>query len=368
MVHTNKTGSKCVDVDVVKNGHRVRVFTCLVTIILPKQTKHFYLSSIIGAYKKAHPQFAHATNFKIINNYYQPQMSSGTLTGLKVELLNSAKGTIAGSSLSGTAMIITSPMKLTNLGWIRGAGGRGGYGGTGGASGPYSKRVIATPAHTYSYGGSYWIKVSHDTHGIGLPVLPAGWTIHSKGIAVGSHTHFSWVRIKGPCGSVSEPIPFSGGHRLKSVCGIQLKIKVATAHRYTIAIGIGPGHWTRPATYKTITVAGHSGGAGGYGGQGIWWNHNATKGHVGATGGVNKTSGITGYRGGTGGKGADGATWGKAGVRGHQGGTGSHGHVGAYGPATGSHGPTGAGKAITGYRFLLHNGSHAGKLSGIHVN
>ena len=140
MVHTNKTGSKCVDVDVVKNGHRVRVFTCLVTITLGQYTKPFYLSSIIAAYKKAHPQYAHATNFKIINNLYQPQLSTGTLTGMNVEFYNGVHGIITGVSNSGTGMVLTSPMKINNHGSIRGAGGRGGTGGTGGASGALSKR------------------------------------------------------------------------------------------------------------------------------------------------------------------------------------------------------------------------------------
>ncbi len=64
----------------------------------------------------------------VINNHIQPKIISGNLGGLTVELVNN--GEIQGNSEGANALEVTSSMKLTNNGWIRGAGGHGGNGGT----------------------------------------------------------------------------------------------------------------------------------------------------------------------------------------------------------------------------------------------
>ena len=349
MVHTNKTGSKCVDIDVVQAGKRTRVFTCLVSFNLPQQSKPFYLSTIIAAYKKAHPQFAQATNFKITNSYYQPQFNSGSLAGLNVEFVNTSGGTIAGVSNSGTAMLIQSKMKLTNLGWIRGAGGRGGYGGTGGTSALKHNKVVdkSWPATVVpALGGS---KNGWSTHRMGgkgtkfYIITPCGNRINSTSFAI-ADKHWSQYRSSG-CG------------------GSRVRINHVVGGFIPMPIPIGV-HIDGGATYKTLTVAGHGGGAGGAGGAGIWWKHNAGGGVGGVGGGIN----AGGNRGGTGGHGGAGGSWGAAGSRGERGHAGGGTTAkGAYGPLTGSHAASGAGKAITGAVHLQGTGSNTGHHSGIIV-
>lgn len=63
----------------------------------------------------------------IVYNYLtQPKLSSGDMSGLDVTLINN--GEFQGFSSSGDAISITTPLKLINNGWIRGAGGDGGDG------------------------------------------------------------------------------------------------------------------------------------------------------------------------------------------------------------------------------------------------
>ena len=87
----------------------------------------------------------------VYNQYRQPTIRTGDLTGLDVTLINynEIQGRISGSS----GLILESNITLDNQGWIRGAGGTGG---TGGQSPDVSKSVGAWQSRSsYDDKGTY---------------------------------------------------------------------------------------------------------------------------------------------------------------------------------------------------------------------
>ena len=68
----------------------------------------------------------------VINNFVQPTITTGDLSGLEVEFENN--GSVLGNANGADALVLTSDVLLNNQGWIKGAGGAGGTGGSGTSS------------------------------------------------------------------------------------------------------------------------------------------------------------------------------------------------------------------------------------------
>lgn len=99
------------------------VFRKILELELPQYTSEINLKDFIDA---NNPE--NLVVVEVTNNLTQPGIVTGSLCGMEVELINN--GEIQGISSGGDALVIDSvcPMKLTNNGWIRGAGGDGGDG------------------------------------------------------------------------------------------------------------------------------------------------------------------------------------------------------------------------------------------------
>ncbi len=100
-------------------------------IILPQFTDLGGAGNDLAVWLEAN--YPEVTSVQLINNLTQPTLATGDFGTKTVELVNN--GEIQGSVPSYIALMVQSPMKLTNNGWIRGAGGNGGVGGIGGVGG-----------------------------------------------------------------------------------------------------------------------------------------------------------------------------------------------------------------------------------------
>lgn len=92
------------------------------------------------------------TKVQITNNYVQPRIRSGDLSGLTVTFINN--GEIQANQFSGTGLELSSNLTLINNGWIRGAGGNGGIGGTGGKGADISWSSGST---VYNYNSTFTV-------------------------------------------------------------------------------------------------------------------------------------------------------------------------------------------------------------------
>ena len=308
----------------------------------------------------------------VTNNKVQPSMTTGDLSGLNVTFINN--GEIRGTNPGNTALRLTTVMKLTNNGWIRGAGGNGGNGGHGGKGATGAKS--ANKSVTYTSSTVSWPAAPRTSDrkkdGSWHDEQKHGWRMY--GVVN------SYMKIVGPCGAV---INWGGkwGDGNSSACGSTVYIRndnVSGGSARRVGYGFSAGSATTSSTYTILGHVGGAGGAGGSGGasgRGQSYNYTRTSGSVGSNGAGGSTGGInsatlggklyygnrggTGYTGGKGGTGGTGGTWGNSGSRGATGGRG-YGY-GTYGVG-GSAGQA-AGKSIQGTNHLA-SGSKIGSISG----
>ncbi len=279
----------------------------------------------------------------VINNHTQPKIVTGNLSGLTVEFINN--GEIQGNYAGANALEVTSSMKLTNNGWIRGAGGNGGRGGT---NNNYSKNVYYWGYERWGDNGSctstgihsdrWWRSSGGPNSGAWISAGCAGqqyWDINTDG---------NWGD-QGKC----TTRPNGSGCGARGSEGIRWGFP-----KDSIA-------FISAATWKI--TAGTSGGNGGYG---RWYGHNRTNGSLGSsaksTGSRSLTStsfdrctgrnfsapSLTSYYGKQGGNGGDWGNWGSNGTNGNK----TNGASGTQG-----------GKSITGTSKLV-SGSKLGSRKG----
>ncbi len=258
------------------------------------------------------------TNSKTIiitNNRIQPRIITGNLSGLNVTLINN--GDIRANQVGGAGLEITSAIKITNNGWIRGGGGNGGKGGKG-------KNTSKT---NYSYSTKYTMRACHqNTSGnywVGV-INYNGNTMMTWG-----GKHGAW---HGNIGTAWKTISGLSGH-FRRTGGVVCSMTCS--------------HWTNfyRIERRTSSTTSITGGNGGNGGAGRFYN-SAAKG--GSNGSGSSPSG-----GNSGGKGGTGGNWG---ANGNKGGTGGGGG------SAGANGSSG-GKATVGWS-KVSSGSKSGSLSG----
>ena len=330
----------------------VWVFTNKLVLTLPQQTAPFNLTTWINANNPLGRRVVTVTN-----SLTQPAMETGNLshtngaTGttetMDVEFINN--GEIQGSSAGGTGMNIQGSIKITNNGWIRGAGGNGGKGATGdkGVTGAIGANK------SVSYTTSVTVRATSFTFPYSNGVN--GW--YFRGSAPQG--------ITGPCGSKRNH-NFSGGSSYSgSLCGGSYTVNRAGSNAW--AFKSTASKKTSTGKYTIVGGAGGvggDGGTGGAGGTGEWFSHPKTNGIAGSVGhgGLNgkrnswkDPSGKTHY----GNYGKKGGT-GKIGYTGGSGGT--WGTDGAIGEGSGANG-TAAGKATIGWG-KVKAGSKIGNMSG----
>jgi len=371
MVKTNKTGNKCVNVDVTKDGHVYHVFRCLVTITLTQHSSTIYLQQAIIDYKKAHPEYEHAVNFKVINNLVQPNVITGNLAGMTVEFLNGITGQVEANTQSGVALTISSRLKITNNGWIRGGGGHGAHGGAGGNS---SARSMMLPMELTK---NDWIGITKV-----VTVPPANGTELTfstlSDVTLGGFTGFRLpknFRYKDNGSTITllacgKSQLFSLASPTHTLCG----------YRFTFYLSIGLAHVKLVGAYKLTSlklfsriIAGYANnsthGVGGVGGYGQYYGHPAATGVPTWThkaGGRNVISVASekyyGWRSGYGGRGGTGGAWGHAGGGGSAGAGAEGGHGNKGHPQLGNQGKSG--DAVQGARFTKDTGSTFGNVNG----
>lgn len=249
---------------------------------------------------------------EITNTLTQPKIITGDLSGLDVTLINS--GEIQANAASGTGFEATSTIKLTNTGWIRGAGGNGGSGGTGGL-------IIGTLVrHTIQDGN-------------------INQTVH-RGLALRQHDGES-VYGHGT-GAIT-------GQNCYPEYGVIGDDKATDRWRSTdtclMYIAEAKIEWVSSTSNLVDVTPWDDGGSGGGGGAGQRYGVSAGSGATGSNGGQYATN-----------KGGDGGNGGAWAVAGGTGGTG------ASGGTSGSSGGA-AGKSITGTSFLTGD-STQGNLTG----
>lgn len=335
--------------DIHFNG--VHSYTSILHLTLTQHTSLINLRSFINA---RNPN--NRTRVIVTNTLTQPRLTTGNLSGLTVELINN--GEFQGEAAGRNGMEITSALKLTNNGWIRGAGGNGGKGGTAGRGATGAKGANSTKSVTIQ-------KAQTETRAYNWPTN--GYRSGRANTATNMCDIMRWDGKQGVhcAGRVSSIPGLSGVFTL----AMPYVSDITVGGQYAGAYGNFriKRTWTGPFTTTTPITGGAggrggAGGAGGNGGVGQWFRHNKTNGaggHGGAAGAAGRGSspaggnagrrGATGY---TGGKGGNGGTWATAGSRGA---TGSHGSAGA--------GGSGAGKAITGWARVV-TGSKRGNVSG----
>ena len=330
---------------------------------------------------------------RLINNVTQPSLHSGDFGVKSVELLNN--GEIQGGQPGWGAFFVDSAMKLTNLGWIRGAGGSGGagtvggVGGNGGAGGTGAKGAdISCPAYDSGNVCHLNQNVNHTSCGT--------WNITNNSI-------LNQTTIRAPNGqTVARAI---NGTTTATIDGRSCSVTIGL-------LGSCPNNSLYRATIPARTNTGGAGGGGGAGGTtgggggtagtaGVGQSFttaqsNGSGGGAGAAGGGGASGaggspsliagGNSGHTGGTGGAkgtggvgrpGGNGGTWGAAGAASIAGATGNTGATGAQGGGGGTAGIAGAGggaggaavggqaagAAITGSSFLI-DGSNTGNVNG----
>ena len=305
-----------------------------------------------------------ATPVRITNNLTQPSLNSGNFGSKVVELINN--GEIRGLNPSSWALTVSSTMKLTNNGWIRGAGGNGGHGGlggtggNGGVGGTGAKGAdISCPAYDSGNVCHLNQNVNHTSCGT--------WNINNTSIA-------NNTTIRAPNGqTVSRSL---NGTTTATIDGRSCSVTIGL-------LGSCPNNSLYRATIPARTNTGGAGGGGGAGGTsggggggggtaGVGQSYSTTRsngtgggggsvggggsagaggspsliaggnsGHTGGTGGAKGT-------GGTGGAGGNGGDWAVAGIHGHTGAVGNTGATGAVGGGGGTAGGAGAGGSAGG--------------------
>lgn len=355
----------------------VIVWRDIVDIVLPQ----FTVTTDLKAWLVAnHPS---VVSMKLINNLTQPSIITGDLAGLTVELENN--GEIQGTTASERAFQATSPIKLTNKGWIRGAGGNGGIGGNGGLAGRGGK------------GANGYITTAQPTV-VGTPTAEGAGIKKNSSVTTWLAQRPNIIFLFNLPGCINQHFANPAQWRHAPSQGDLFGIGPCTAT---------PNQWIKQGTYRgnypaagnnvqvwdilvqlRVSFIGGAGGTGGTGGStggaggtGRTYSTARTNGVGGANGAVGvvgspsvPAGGNSGGRGGTGGNkgnGGNGGNWGTAGGQGIRGTNGATGAVGAGGGAaggTGANGITGtaggaAGAAIVGSNHLI-DGSDTGNVSG----
>ena len=316
-------------------ANNILVWQRLLTLELPQFTALFDLRTFIdNNNSKNHKRIV------VINNLIQPTMVSGNLDGLDVTFINN--GEIQGGAPGAAAIYLVSPIKITNNGWIRGAGNNGidGSRGINGSRGDTSTdKTIIYDLPTIS-----WTEMS-SIAGSNQP--GQGWSMTGNLL--------SGAIFTGPCGESSPKLsPLSNHPNNAVVCGSQVKTRAS----FVITMWtIEAGSYT---PQKSHTIQGHAGGTGGIGGKG-------GKGGIGQSFNTSRTDGDPGYPGEVGKAGGTNSFIDPTGREwfGNQGGTGRTGENGTSGTNGGEWGDKGY--AIVGQAFLLPE-SIIGNINGLVVN
>jgi hypothetical protein len=301
-------------------------------------------------------------SISIINNFIQPKIITGDLTGLEVELINN--GEILGNASGADALVISSNIIVTNNGWIKGAGGAGGAGG----DGTTSSRLSGT-----------WLPRGHyddPRYDIG-GVIHTGYSAGHSGILCGSGTYSFFNRFWKTSGGTNSGAWVQTGCTNQRYWNTTTDVytwgdqgschKVYGGDKFPVRHGSGIGLQVCSEVYQY-----HNGGAGGAGGAGQQFllQSGSSIGLAGATGTITgpnpgfnpATSGVNAGKNYTdnaailatldGGAGGAGGAWG---APGSVGGTSSGGTTGSLGQQPGN--------AITGSSLLLP-GSVTGNVIG----
>ena len=317
------------------------------------------------------------TDIEICNNYVQPTIVTGNLNGLNVTFTNNSE--IQGSNEGATAFSASTPIKLINKGWIRGAGGRGGTGGsggrgaTGGRGGNGANSSVNSTEWRQASGlwsTNSWNQEFDDNFGLSL-----NW----NGVKVYEAYRGDQPSVVTVNGSTYRKGTYRGSDSFWGINYNDIGKDITTY--YTGGQGGNGG-------------SGGQGGAGGEGGKGRYFYSNATSGGYGSAGtiGVNGAAGGPsnpaggnsggrggkGGQGGSGGRGGQGGGWGQSGYSGNNGSIGGAGTFGAGGqgvspsnggrPGTPANGTSGGSGSAPGYSIIgtskLKSGSVMGNLSG----
>ena len=275
------------------------------------------------------------TNIKIINNFIQPQIITGVLTGLNIEFENNSE--IQGNTEGSAGLILTSDILLINNGWIRGAGGGGGLGGP-------------TDAFYQSVGA--WLIRHHETSGCPSILSPRYWHeggnrlmewmgATATGVCMASTKGpFSTVLGAGTGSSIGQWECIIWGDQDKCVLYHELIDGSPAVWKWRDGTDDGGAAGSISMVYSEGYSVGSSGG--GVGGNGQVYRAAATGGLLGPlpttsgpSSGFNASTGVTldlpsaserrGGRGGTGG------TWGNSGLQGETSPSNDAGQLGSAG-------------------------------------
>ena len=286
-----------------------------IDIQIPKSYSQINLRTFIDANNPTS-----ATKIKLINSVENCSMVSGNLSGLSVELVNNSyiegfiKGRTSTNYSTNSGLTLTSPLLLTNNGYIYGAGGYGGQGGKG-ANDTY------TTNHSYEY---YSGSVYGDKN---------QWNYNCYYGTVRVFIDYKQVGGDGNC-------QYTGPYTSPSVYGVNNgklyrgSYKASDGDRKIFSVIL---KWT--LNHDRV------GGTGGLGGRGRGYGYGNAG---GSAGGASSPSG-----GNSGGTGGTGGTWGT---------TGNTGYTGAGGGSAGGGGYAHA-PAIVGSSHLL-TGSKIGNTAG----
>ena len=319
MVRTNLTGSKCIDIDVVQNGHKVRVFSCQVDVEIAGNRSDNIRGMIDWYRKHDAAKYGSVKRWIFHNRHYHGYLATGNLSGYDVTLYNHRGGLITGINNSGTALEVTSTMKLINEGGIYGAGGKGGTGGHGKTqsgtepTGHYvtiyteiPSRYYQNPAGHHVPAGTGWQQ--QGSNGVSMTRQ------YRPGISVYYNNLLGMARNNSKVAVAPTGLPSS-----RPVVNLRI---VRGTHRFDNLNGMHWGYYDAIVQKSPMHTFHHAGGTATAGGDGIWWKHNAIgrqTGHRGAGGTFN-----AGY-------GGHGGTWGTAGEHGGNGQGGKGAGLGAVG-------------------------------------
>ncbi len=317
----------------------------------------------------------------VTNNFIQPKIITGDLYGMDILFVNN--GEIQGNDNSGTALELSSKLRLVNNGWIRGAGGRGGSGGSGGLgghAGAGGKGGAGSNKNVQKYMG-----VFYDTDDTYWAVGKLGGAVDGMRISESAtycnKTYSCWYYQNTSGTSVTD------GNNLYS--------------KSTYITGNTDYDFYRVIWHNTILHTGGSGGSGGYGttsgtnrgaggagGNGQQFNLAASGGASGGNGGSGWAysggnsggnpypscagnsggdGGNSGYSGagGRGGAGGSGGNWGTVGSTGSSGSSGTSGSSGSTGDSS-SDGNSGLSGSAGGSASSPYGGS-AGSAGGLSI-
>ena len=315
------------DGNVVFNAYMngVHTYTKTLFLILPQHLAPIALRAWIDS---QNPQGF--TQIVVTNNLTQPRLVTGNMAGINVELINN--GEFQGEAPGANGMDITSAIKITNNGWIRGAGGNGGLGGSGGNGGNLSETVTktmipqnssasTTPTGCSGFGwntslqedppgsgtqhvGFLWMGIFVDYYGIGA----ASWTATANpggGIPNGTYTRGTrrfgptgvmeniWYDMRGPINERWTGGPGGNG----GIGGEGQHFQTPQTNGgggFVGSTGTDPNCWQIDTSYSTSSWRPSSefrGGTGGLGGNGGIWGTDGTSG-VKGSGGFSKNSNL----------------------------------------------------------------------------